>query len=498
MEKKNGQDILALIPKLMENIKAKEPVVQAITNFVTVNDCANIILAAGASPTMAHEAAEVAEVASVVQALVMNMGTMEDVKAMLIAGKAANEAGVPVVLDPVAVGATKLRRDGGKELLEKVKFSVIRGNASEIKHLALGAGSTRGVDVAEEDRITEENYRSFGYLARDLARRTGAVVAISGVIDIIASPDRVIALRNGDAMMSRITGSGCMLTALMGAFCGGNPDQILEAVVCAVSLMGVSGEFAREKTDREKAGTLTFRTHLIDYISLLDGKTVQERTKLEEVFLSEKATKASMKLYAITDRTWLKDRTLHDVTEEILAAGATFLQLREKDLDEGKFLEEAKDLAALAKKYHVPFVVNDNIEIALASGADGVHVGQSDIVGKDVRAMIGQDKILGISANSVETAVKAEESGADYIGVGAVFHTSTKKDATTLSHADLLAICQAVHIPVVAIGGINETNVMELKGSGVDGISVISALYAKENPGEATRYLMEKVEEMLS
>lgn len=490
-------DILASFPAMMANVREKEPIVQAITNFVTVNDCANIILAAGASPTMAHEVEEVAEVASVVQGLVMNMGTMEDVEAMLVAGKAANEAGVPVVLDPVAVGATRLRREGGKKLLENVKFSVIRGNTSEIKHLAVGTGSTRGVDAAEEDKITEDNYKAFGYMARELARKTGAVIAISGVIDIIASPDRVFALRNGDAMMSRITGSGCMLTALLGAFCGGNPDHILEATVCAVSLMGVSGEIAREKTDAQGAGTLTFRTYLVDQISLTDAETLQKRTRLEELELAEKATKESMKVYAITDRAWLNGRTLHEVTEEVLAAGATFLQIREKELDEATFLEEAKDLAQLAKKYHVPFVVNDNIEIALACGADGIHVGQSDIVDKDVRAMIGPDKILGISANTVETAIKAQESGADYIGVGAVFHTDTKKDAQSLTNEELLAICKAVTIPVVAIGGINENNIMQLKGSGIDGVSVISAIFAKEHPGEATKVLLKKVEEML-
>ncbi len=494
---KNGSDLLAAFPEVMEQVRNTEPVIQAITNFVTVNDCANIILAAGASPTMAHEVAEVAEVASVVQGLVMNMGTMGDLDAMLVAGKAANAAGVPIVLDPVAVSATALRREGGRKLLEHLKFSVIRGNTSEIKHLAVGSGATRGVDAAEEDKITEENYRAFGYMAREFARKTGAVIAVSGVIDIIASADRVFALRNGDAMMSRITGSGCMLTALLGAFCGGNPDRILEAAVCAVALMGVSGEMAREKTDAQGGGTLTFRTNLVDAVSLMDAQTLMERTHLEELDLPEKATRASMKLYAITDRTWLGNRTLHDVTEEVLAAGATFLQIREKELDEAAFLAEAKDLAALAKQYHVPFVVNDHIEIALACGADGVHVGQSDIVGKDVRAMIGPDKILGISANTVETAIKAQQSGADYIGVGAVFHTDTKKDAQSLTNAELLAICKAVTIPVVAIGGINEGNVMQLKGSGVDGISVISAIFAKENPGEATRELLRKVGEML-
>ena len=213
--------------------------------------------------------------------------------------------------------------------------------------------------------------------------------------------------------------------------------------------------------------------------------------------MAAKATRESMKLYAITDRAWLNGRTLHDVTEEVLAAGATFLQIREKELDDETFLKEAKDLAELAKKYNVPFVVNDNIDIALKCGADGVHVGQSDIVGKDVRAMIGADKILGISANTVETAIKAEQSGADYIGVGAVFDTTTKKDAETISNAALREICAAVHIPVVAIGGINEKNVLELRGSNIDGISVISSIFAKELPGEATKELLAKTEEML-
>ena len=190
--------------------------------------------------------------------------------------------------------------------------------------------------------------------------------------------------------------------------------------------------------------------------------------------------------------------TARCLISEVLQAGATFLQIREKELDHETFLKEAKELAALAKKYHVPFVVNDNIEIALACGADGVHVGQSDIVGKNVREMIGKDKILGISANTVETAIKAEQSGADYIGVGAVFHTDTKKDAQSLTNAELLAICKAVNIPVVAIGGINAENIMQLKGSGIDGVSVISAIFAKENPAEATKALLAKAEAMLA
>lgn len=197
----------------------------------------------------------------------------------------------------------------------------------------------------------------------------------------------------------------------------------------------------------------------------------------------------AMCLYAVTDRAWLGDRTLLQVTEDILRGGATCLQLREKELGRAEFLAEARAMQALASAYGVPFLVNDSVEIALASGAGGVHVGQSDLKDRDIRALIGPDKILGISANTVETALAAQAAGADYIGAGAVFGTSTKPDAKTLSQAELRAICEAVDIPVVAIGGITADNLLQLRGSGVDGAAVVSALYAQADPGRAAARL---------
>ncbi|HWP52032.1 MAG TPA: thiamine phosphate synthase [Clostridia bacterium] len=196
-----------------------------------------------------------------------------------------------------------------------------------------------------------------------------------------------------------------------------------------------------------------------------------------------------MLLYAVTDRAWLNGEPLESAVEKVLKAGATFLQLREKDLIDELFLAEAKKIKPIAQKYKVPFVVNDNIEVALKCGADGVHVGQSDIVNKNVRALVGPDMILGISANTVETARRAEQSGADYIGVGAVFGTATKKDAQAISVECLREICQAVSIPVVAIGGINENNMLQLAGSGIDGVAIISAIFAKPDVAAATREL---------
>ena len=205
----------------------------------------------------------------------------------------------------------------------------------------------------------------------------------------------------------------------------------------------------------------------------------------------------SMLLYAVTDRSWLKEgETLTRVCEGVLANGATFLQIREKDLDAGSFEQEAKELKALCASYHVPFVVNDSVEIAMDIDADGVHVGQSDIKGRDIRAMIGPDKILGISAGTVEEAIAAERAGADYIGVGAVFATSTKKNARALSHEALCDICKAVRIPVVAIGGISASNMKELYSSGIDGIAVVSAIFAAEDPANATGELLRQAREL--
>ena len=206
----------------------------------------------------------------------------------------------------------------------------------------------------------------------------------------------------------------------------------------------------------------------------------------------------SMLLYAVTDRAWLKENeSLVSVCKEVLENGATFLQIREKDLDAASFEQEANALKELCAVYRVPFVVNDSVEIAVRIDADGVHVGQSDIKGRDIRAMIGKDKILGISAGTVAEAVAAEKAGADYIGVGAVFATSTKKNARNLSVEQLKEISDSVSIPVVAIGGINASNITELCGSGVDGVAVVSAIFAAEHPGNATANLLKLSEEMV-
>ena len=202
-----------------------------------------------------------------------------------------------------------------------------------------------------------------------------------------------------------------------------------------------------------------------------------------------KCDKNDLLLYAVTDRHWLGKRSLKEVVKESLDGGVTFVQLREKTLEDDKFLEEAKELKQLCKEYNVPFVINDNVDIAIAMDADGVHVGQSDMEAGNVREKLGPDKIIGVSAQTVEQAVLAEQRGADYLGVGAVFPTGSKDDAVEVSHETLKAICEAVSIPVIAIGGISVGNVKELAGSGIVGIAVISAIYAAKDIKKAAEDL---------
>ena len=191
--------------------------------------------------------------------------------------------------------------------------------------------------------------------------------------------------------------------------------------------------------------------------------------------------KKDLLLYAVTDRHWLDGRRLVDVVRESLDGGVTMVQLREKTLDEANFLAEAKELQALCRERGVPFLVNDNVAIAREMDADGVHVGQSDMEAQDVRALLGPDKILGVSAQTVEQAVLAEKHGADYLGVGAVFPTGSKDDADDVSYETLKAICAAVSIPVVAIGGIHKDNILQLRGTGVDGVALVSAIFAAKD-----------------
>lgn len=262
-------------------VRQRAPLVDCITNMVTVNDCANVLLAVGGSPTMASDPREVAQTAAAAAALVCNLGAIDKVESMILGGQSANHAGRPVVFDPVGAGNTTLRRGESARLLENVRFAVIRGNASEIRALARHHAGGSGVDVSEADRITEKTLPQTVDAARALAGQTGAVVAVSGPIDVLTDGETTYLLRNGCATMSRITGSGCMLTALMGAFCGAMPSEPLPAACAAAAAMGVAGEVAEAKRLAHGTGSATFRTDLIDAVFNLTPAQLEAAARCE-------------------------------------------------------------------------------------------------------------------------------------------------------------------------------------------------------------------------
>jgi len=210
-----------------------------------------------------------------------------------------------------------------------------------------------------------------------------------------------------------------------------------------------------------------------------------------------KCDKKNMLLYAVTDRAWTKNQSLYEQVEAALKGGATCVQLREKTLDEEEFLKEALEISALCKKYKVPLFINDNVDIAIKCHADGIHVGQDDMKANQVREKVGNDMMIGVSVHSVEEALEAVKNGADCLGAGSVFSTSTKSNVSSLSKETLRDICNAVDIPVVAIGGINKTNIAELSGTGISGVALVSAIFAASDIEAECHMLRKASEEML-
>ena len=268
----------------LDNVRATTPLVHCITNYVTVNDCANALLAVGGSPIMSDEPEDVNDIQTICGGLALNIGTLNvrSVEGMFVAGERAGELGHAIVLDPVGAGASALRTRTAGDLLDKLAVSVIRGNMSEVKALAGGASSTRGVDVCPDDAVTENNLAASAAFARGFAAKTGAVVAITGAIDIVADAERALAVRNGSAVMGRITGAGCMLTCVCAAFAVANPAALLESQVAAVAGMGLAGQVAEGRMGGYD-GNGSFRTYLLDALYRLDGEALEAGARVEEL-----------------------------------------------------------------------------------------------------------------------------------------------------------------------------------------------------------------------
>lgn len=269
------------LKQVIQNTLAARPMVHSITNNVTMNDCANIILAAGGTAIMAQDEREAEEITAHCDALVLNMGALRAQEAMLLAAREAKRLGHPIVLDPVAAGASRLRSEMCARLLEDRLVTVIRGNASEIRALAAGGAHASGVETSALDRVTEQNLAESAAWLADFSRKTGTVIMLTGQIDLISDGTRTAVLRGGSALMGRITGAGCMLTSLTAVYCGANPNTIFEAAAAASEVMKRCGELAERRVREEMEGTASFRTRLIDAVSLLTADNLAEGLHIE-------------------------------------------------------------------------------------------------------------------------------------------------------------------------------------------------------------------------
>ncbi|MDR0321036.1 MAG: hydroxyethylthiazole kinase [Treponema sp.] len=264
---------------LLNKVRENKPLVHHITNYVTVNECANITLAIGASPVMADAIEEAADISAIAQALVLNMGTLNarTVASMLAAGKSANKKGIPVVFDPVGAGASSFRNEIAALIMNEITLSVIRGNISEIKFVAGFGSQTKGVDASESDLAGAD---SAGQTAKELARKLGCVVVVSGAVDTISDGKKIIHVENGHPMLGNLTGTGCMCSSLIGSFCGAAPNELLSASTAAMMSMGIAGELAYENAGQKGNGS--FRAALHDAISKMDAQTFEKRARYNE------------------------------------------------------------------------------------------------------------------------------------------------------------------------------------------------------------------------
>ncbi len=271
-----------ILKTMLENVRAKTPLVHNITNYVTVNDVANVLLAAGGSPIMSDDADDVEDITSICGGLNINIGTLNKntIPSMFLAGKKANELGHIVLLDPVGAGASRLRTDTANRLMQEVRFDAVRGNISEIKTLCTGSGTTKGVDADAVDAVTEANLDNGVALVKAFARQAGCIIAVTGAIDLVSDGERCWCIRNGRAEMSRITGTGCQLSALTTAFLVANPGHKLEAAAAAVCMMGLAGEIGWANM-QPGDGNSTYRNRIIDAIFNMTGDVLEKGAKYE-------------------------------------------------------------------------------------------------------------------------------------------------------------------------------------------------------------------------
>lgn len=470
-----------LAPQILEKVRNEVPLIHHMTNLVVTNVTANVTLAIGASPVMADAAEEVQDMAAAARALVLNIGTLTpgQVDAMILAGKAANAKGIPVILDPVGAGATPLRTKSVDKILSEVKISILRGNEAEVSQVGGFGGIIRGVDSVE-------GHRDKRILATETARKLGCVVAVTGPEDYISDGKRVAIVRNGHPMLRLVTGTGCMATSVIAAFAAVEKDMLL-AAAAALACYG----YAAEEAASRSFGPGTFQAALFDSIYNLDSATLSRGIRATLEHDTSARVRRQLRLYVVTDHELARGRSEEEVVRSAIAGGATAIQFRAKDWDTSRMIEVGSRLREITAAADVLFIVNDRVDVAIAVNADGAHIGQEDIPIEIARQILGPSKILGVTVYNVEQAQAAQEKGADYLGTSAVFPTGTKKyiSVPPLGLEGLSRIVKSTSLPVVAIGGISKDNAEQVLNTGVTGIAVVSAVVAADDIEGAARDL---------
>ena len=477
----NKERLIEDLCEAIVNLRDKKPLIEQVTNYVTINDCANVTLAIGASPVMGDGFEEVDQMTMISDALVINYGVINgaSLKTMIKAGKTANKHNIGIVLDPVGVGATQFRNEAIVDLLTQVHPTIIKGNASEIMSLSGMNTQSKGVDSSADSLEAID-------AALKIARDHRCVCAVTGRIDIITDGRYIVKIYNESDLLSYITGTGCMITSLAASFLGGGASPLVSAVG-GILAMSIAGEEAAIRENEENNGIASYREDVMNNIYKFNQYSIRDLANIEVEKVEYKYP-----LYLVTDEKACKGKDFYESVEASIRGGAKIVQLREKNMDTRDFFKRALKLKEICHKHGVDFVINDRLDIAIAVDADGVHLGQSDMPIEKAKEILGHKKIIGISAKNMEEALEAQKYGADYIGVGAIFATDTKKDSGLIDLETLKEMTNQINIPVLAIGGIGLGKLGYLKDTGIDGICVISDILGSDDPEKRTRKLLEE------
>lgn len=477
----NKERLIEDLCEAIVNLRDKKPLIEQVTNYVTINDCANVTLAIGASPVMGDGFEEVDQMTMISDALVINYGVINgaSLKTMIKAGKTANKHNIGIVLDPVGVGATQFRNEAIVDLLTQVHPTIIKGNASEIMSLSGMNTQSKGVDSSADSLEAID-------AALKVARDHRCVCAVTGRIDIITDGRYIVKIYNESDLLSYITGTGCMITSLAASFLGGGASPLVSAVG-GILAMSIAGEEAAIRENEENNGIASYREDVMNNIYKFNQYSIRDLANIEVEKVEYKYP-----LYLVTDEKACKGKDFYESVEASIRGGAKIVQLREKNMDTRDFFKRALKLKEICHKHGVDFVINDRLDIAIAVDADGVHLGQSDMPIQKAKEILGHKKIIGISAKNMEEALEAQKYGADYIGVGAIFATDTKKDSGLIDLETLKDMTDQINIPVLAIGGIGLGKLGYLKDTGIDGICVISDILGSDDPEKRTRKLLEE------